>query len=547
MELKSNWVNYIDRTHEQIMQSIRSRMPLKCPEITDLTDSNPMMKMAGIYAGIAELLNYYIDSNAEEVYLSTANFYESGLKIAEMLGYKVQLARPAKGAVVFSVDETATTDRAIPTGTELSYNGVKYYTQAPAILKAGEYSVQVEVANRWLSDNKINLVSLGEANEKFELSTHDKMIDRALIVYVNGVEWLESDAFARTTGLDGVYTTGVTLDRKPYIKFGNGDYGKQLTQGDQIEIGYFATDGAEGNAPIGAIMNIESALPITGVVAVSATGMNGGAEYENLNQLRTNVPNAYRTRLRAITLEDFKDLIDIYTSVAQSAVSYDGNLGLTGYIVPAGGGEASDGLLNDLSVYMEDKVPFMTTVLGFKSAGMLEVAMAVSFNAKKGYTKTAVAEEVRKRLLELFKPETQKIRANFFLSDIYETLETTEGVQNSILKSFYIEPFVNSVGNVENTFKGSLKVEANPETAKWTIVMLAANSYQLFRDGKYLADYAVGQNITLQELVIRVDANDYVEGNVFEFFSYNNLIEMNSVQINEYSVLSLPAKNLVIE
>lgn len=544
MELKSGWLGYIDRTHEQIMEAIRSRMPLKCPEITDLTDSNPMMKMASIYAGIAELLNYYIDSNAEEVYLSTANFYESGLKIAEMLGYKPQLARQATGLVTFAVQTAQGSDKTIQAGTEVSYNNVKYKTVSDVVLKAGQYSVSVDAENVSLSRSSTTISLNGTANERVILDVSN-ILEGSVIVTINGVGWSETYDFSDADGMTKCFRTGLNVDRKPYIEFGDGSYGSIPAAGSTAVITYLTTDGYSGNVASGVQMQMVSQTSISGLSVYAENGFSGGYDYEDLESMRKNIPRVYRARLRAITLQDFKDLIDAYTSVSQSAVAYDGNLHLTGYIVPSGGGIASETLLKNIQSYMSDKIPFLTTI-DFLSAGQLEVTMSLAFNQNTGYSKIAVAERLKMNILELFNAENQKIRAKLYLSDIYEVIENTEGVMNSELTGFYIQPDVKPVNDKTSVFKGSVTVKAGKETCKWRIVMYSGTEYQLLKNGKYVGDYQVNETVSLDEMDLLLLENGYTNGTDFEFYTYRDLISTNSVELEEFSILSLDAKNLII-
>lgn len=544
MELKSGWLGYIDRTHEQIMAAIKSRMPIKCPEITDLTDSNPMIKLASIYAGIAELLNYYIDSNAEEVYLSTANFYESGIKIAEMLGYRPHLSVPASGNVVFMVSKPLSTDTTIPANTVLTYGGKSYLTVDAVVLKAGQYKVYVDARNVSSAAETKSVQITGEKNERIILDATD-ICEGTLTVTIDNVQWSDTYDFSDAGPTDKRFKTGLTIEGKPYVQFGDGSYGVIPTRGSTAVLSYLTTEGEAANVSSGVQMEISGDLGVSGISAYAENGFNGGFGYETLDTLRKNIPMVYRTRLRAITLQDFKDLIDTHASVAQSAVAYEGNLKLTGYIVPVGGGKASATLLKSIKSYMEDKIPFLTTI-EFRTAGQLQVAMQIEFTAQAGYSKTLVTETLRMRMLDMFNSEHQNIRANVYLSDLYETIENTEGVKNSILRAFYITPYVVSTGTVEAEFKGTVDVKISQSTHKWEMLMYGGGTYQLTKDGKYVGDYRVGDTVSLDEMDLTVQDNGYGQGVAFEFYTYKDLITSNSVQLQEFSILTLDSKNLII-
>lgn len=541
MEINNGWVQYIDRTAEQILASIRSRMPLKCPEITDLTDSNPLIKMAGIYAGIAEMLNYYIDSNAEEVYIQSANFYASGIAIAEMLGYKVQLARAASTNLKFAINTAVENDIVIPVGSTAVSNGIIFTTIEQGVIVAGELHTEVKANNMTFSENSINFIGTGETNQEFVIETDEKIVESKLIVKVDGIIWEDVRDFSRTDQDSQVYTTGVTVDKKAYIKFGDSVYGKIVPNGSIIQVTYNKCDGVDANLEANTVFTEDSG----NFIVTNTINASGGSDYESLEELKVNIPNVYRARYRAITLEDFRDLINAYTAVAQSAIQYTGNLNLTAYIVPKGGGKAPDELLEELSIYMQDKLPFLAT-LTFKSAGSLDIKVKLSVNVTTGYSKPDVVNRVRENILEYFSPENQKIRPIFYLSDIYEIVETTEGVSNSVVKDFIVEPYAEVIEGTDE-LKYEVLVKKVSYTVKWKIVAVSDNTFQLFKDDKYLGDFDMDVTHDFAEMSIKVLNDFYTLGTEWVLYTYADLIQTNSISVQEFSSLVLNSDNLIIE
>ncbi len=77
MALDNPWVGYITRSYQQIKDSLLSRMVTNNPEITDHSESNILVIIIGMFAGIAEMLGYYIDNMAREAFIATARKFTS--------------------------------------------------------------------------------------------------------------------------------------------------------------------------------------------------------------------------------------------------------------------------------------------------------------------------------------------------------------------------------------------------------------------------------------------------------------------------------------
>ena len=85
MALKNQWVGYISRSYLQIKNSVLQRLSEIVPEVTDHSESNILVIIIGIFSGIAEMLNYYIDNMARESFITTARRYSSVVKHTRLI------------------------------------------------------------------------------------------------------------------------------------------------------------------------------------------------------------------------------------------------------------------------------------------------------------------------------------------------------------------------------------------------------------------------------------------------------------------------------
>ena len=131
MALKNPWVGYVDRSFEQIKSSLLSRLTISNPEITDHSESNILVVIVSMFAGLTEMLGYYIDNMARESFISTARRYVSMVKLVRLLDYRIKTAYPATVDITFTFDAALTANAIIPQNTIVqTSNGIIFYTEA---------------------------------------------------------------------------------------------------------------------------------------------------------------------------------------------------------------------------------------------------------------------------------------------------------------------------------------------------------------------------------------------------------------------------------
>ena len=70
--MNNPWTSYVTRSYSQIKASVNARLDTAVPELTDKSSSNLMQVLVDVRAGVGELLNYYVDTTARELYVPTA-------------------------------------------------------------------------------------------------------------------------------------------------------------------------------------------------------------------------------------------------------------------------------------------------------------------------------------------------------------------------------------------------------------------------------------------------------------------------------------------
>mgnify|MGYP001184554663 CR=1 FL=1 len=101
------------------------------------------------------------------------------------------------------------------------------------------------------------------------------------------------------------------------IQFGNDSFGRALRSGNLINVEYLTTSGSKANgiknnftlnSPIPYIINSES-FRVVRPTDSGSYGTSGGSEKENLTRLKQNATGSFVTQNRAVTAEDYRNII----------------------------------------------------------------------------------------------------------------------------------------------------------------------------------------------------------------------------------------------
>jgi len=110
-------VNFAAFDYNTVKQSLIHYIKLYFPEtFNDYIESSEFIAIIETFAYISELIAYRLDTNAQEVFISTAQRRESILRLAKLISYKADRALPARGLVKIT--------SAMTTETVIDANGV---------------------------------------------------------------------------------------------------------------------------------------------------------------------------------------------------------------------------------------------------------------------------------------------------------------------------------------------------------------------------------------------------------------------------------------
>jgi len=545
MPVNNPWVKYIDRTYEQIKAAILLRLGISNPEITDHSESNPLVIILSFFAGAFEMLGYYVDNMAREAFLATARRFKSVVKIAKQLDYRVKAINPASVDIYFTLLDASNdpinlaTNTLIPAGTEVqTTNGTKFITTQSLVIPAGAYQGVVGAIQVVAQTGVVLGNSTGAANQAFALGTN--YVHDSLGITIGPDVWIPLSSFGFAKPGDKVFIVNIHEDGIAYAEFGDGTFGAIPAAGNDI-IGSFKTSiGADANTiQPQTITTLNTALVLPGVTKINVTNYfspTGGRAYENIENIRFRAPLSLRTLERAVTYQDYIDVALLANGVGKAEVSYCCGSCITIYILPENGGLASLGLLNATKDFMCDK-KIITTCVNIKAAGTTIVYLKLTVNANFRQDPTLVRADVLAALLEFGSYDNQKINGSMKLSDIYTVVNTLDRVDFSNIISIYTIPYARPQDTNYNQLNWARQtLETSAGKNKYRLEYNGLGNFALSLNGNYIQNLTLGQNYTDNNIAFEILTGIYAIGNVWEFTTYPANVDIN---LDDYTIPTL--------
>ncbi len=545
MPLVNQWVGYVTRSYDQMKENILLRFQSLIPEMTDHTESNIFVKMIGVWAGIGEMLGYYIDKAARETFLSTAQQFASAVKIAAEFNYRIKSWRAASVDLTFILDAPATAALTIPIGTELATDeGISYFTTAVGTIGIGETQTEVPAVQRIEATN-IN-VGLTDGSLLQQFSLVGNVVDAAISVTIDGVPWTFVEDFVFSVPTDKVFTQNVDENGQTYIQFGDGVNGELPAIGRNVLATYYLTSGSEGNVGQNTITNIVGGVSAPSGFVLTVTNNNrasGGGARDTLEDLRRRIPISHRTQDEAVTAFDYSNLALLVAGVAQAVHNWDCGKTVDVYVAPEGGGIASSALLAAVKAFYDDNRRMVTTLVEALPAGNLEVIIGADIVAENDQFNSTVKQAVEDTLVAAISVENKAIREPLFLGDVYALIENTAGVRNSRITTLSLKPFGTIVSGTTSLLWDVFVESGSTSIQPWRIKMVSSTSYQLFKGSSFIGVYNTGVTVTLPEVRFTVQDNAYSAGDSWSFVTYP---VDGDIVLEEFSIIQAFPANLAL-
>jgi len=313
----------------------------------DFSGSN-INQLLELFSAIGDLFNFYINMSANESYIQTAQLYENVNKLAYLIGYNPRgytssetvlnlETKPDDYPLFTPIDKDGykiniprfsrfTTNVQSPDGEDIYFtniNNITFVIDTATASPSGSVNFDVPLIQGNPIDigNELIYSSEGGKNQRYIIEDN-QAVEKYMIVTVDGVEWKRVDNMFRNIDASSkVFTTRYNKDEKVEVKFGDGIFGLTPTLGAEIKIRYIISLGIDGNVGPNSITSISSTITETDTGGISVSldpsvfqfnqpdTTEGGQDPETKEEIVENAPASFRTQNRAVTTQDYVDLI----------------------------------------------------------------------------------------------------------------------------------------------------------------------------------------------------------------------------------------------
>jgi hypothetical protein len=328
---------------------------------------------------------FYLNMVSSEMFLDSAQKYDSVVSHAKELNYLPKSAKSSLATVTFTADTLGITPPfSIPKGVTFSgtnSNGVfTFTTNQLHNYQSANSTYQIDGLDLYdgVYTNDIFIMDYSIESQKFLLTNQNIDVDSLTVTITeSGVDTIFSrvNTLFGLTELSNVYFLQGAQDGLYEIVFGDGLFGRQPNNLAVININYRVCSGpaADGISQFLCTMDLGAinggAAGISTPVATSISA--GGADPESIESIRFSAPRYYATQQRAIAQDDFTSLVlDNYGGLIDACSVYGGETlepKQYGRVVvslkPTGGTIAPDYLKNEISSYLKAYTSLPTRII----------------------------------------------------------------------------------------------------------------------------------------------------------------------------------------
>lgn len=368
-------IDYTSRDYDTVRADMLSYAQAVLPQWTSRDPNDFGVVLVELFAGMADLINYYIDRAASEAYLDTAVQRSSILAIARMLGYAPTTTTSATATL--TLNNNLSTALTVPAGTRFfavsSIDGQPYHVYfesdtdvvVPAATATGTGVATVTATQGTTISQEAVGTSDGTVEQTFALF-RPSVATGSILVEVDETgfwtPWRTVEHVLDFGPSDAVCETFEDEHGVSYIRFGDNVSGRIPTIGSSIRVTYRICDGSMGDVAAGTITSTLN--PIIGLVAIANNDpAAGGADSESNDHIRLNAPRALRSSNRAVALTDYADLALQVQGVGKANSAQTGSNSVTVYVAPTAAADPGDALKDAVTAYLADKSTVGTSVV----------------------------------------------------------------------------------------------------------------------------------------------------------------------------------------
>jgi hypothetical protein len=288
--------------------------------------------------------NYNANMVANEAFIDSATLRENVVALARNIGYVPASRRSATANISFIVDLGSGTTKSSVTlkaglvaigdfaNTNYTFS-IPEDATVPVVDGIASFTVDIKQGT-YLT--KEYVVDTAQSNQRFILPNPFVDTSTIRVKIKDTVSSTTTKPYNIINNIVGITTTSETYliqeiqDEKYELIFGDGVFGKKLSNGNVVTASYIVCDGPNGNgvanfAFSGKLVDNDGGLIVTGISELSTNQPSrNGAEIESISTVKNLAPRVYASQYRAVTASDYEAIIPTIYSNAASVTAYGG-------------------------------------------------------------------------------------------------------------------------------------------------------------------------------------------------------------------------------
>jgi hypothetical protein len=555
-------------------------------------DGSNISVLLDVMAYNSYLNSFYLNMVASEMFLDSAQKYNSVISHAKELNYTPRSSHASVANVSFTVSTTGigANKITIPKGTKFSgvnSNGTYNFVtdQTTTYVSSNNYYVIDNLQiNQGIYFQDSFIVDYNIEDQRFIL-TNDGIDTSSITVTISDSSGANSVSYSKADSLFGLTSTSTVfflqaVDGGRYqIVFGDGLFGRKPDNLSSITVSYIVTEGTDGNGVdnfsitdnLGVINGGSATVSDINVITASTIGAN----QESIESIRFAAPRKYASQQRAVTSDDYASLVvSEFGGQIDDVIIYGGQeLEPKEYgrvvvcIKPSSSTIAPDYLKNQIKTYLNDYIVLPNRVkISDPEYFYIKVNTVVQYNSK---LTTKYANEIQSSVLDeilaFSKAHIEKFGNDFryskFVTHIDETDTSITSNDTNIKIVKKISPKLNFQTSYDIRFNNKPEQEgvyngiAYPDERVFTSTAFDyVDSSDVIWSNCYLEDDAIG-NIILYTYIngVKYVVNsaigtiDYVTGRVIitnlKTSSYINSI---ALELSTQNKDIISTKNMIL-
>lgn len=258
-------------------------------------------------------------------------------------------------------------------------------------------------------------------------------VDSTLKVYVNDVQWHESNTLFGLQVRDRRFVTQTDDDGKTAVIFGNGREGARLPTGiENVRAVYRNGIGKGGNVKAEQI-SLLSTRPLGAKEVINPLPASGGADKETRDQARKNAPLAVMALDRLVSVQDYEDFTRVFAGIgkARAAELSDGRRQIV-HLTIAGADDIPIETHSDLYRNLKEALrrfgdPYQPFRIELRELKLLVLSARVRIHPD--YLWEKVEPKIRTVLLDVLSFERRELGQDALLSEAISAMQSAVGVE----------------------------------------------------------------------------------------------------------------------